>query len=735
MIVTNEEDLRLLVREYLRRDSFVFDLETMYTPDEEEQAEADRITAKSPKHRTSEEEAWMDDFNLRPADPSRNEVIWIGLATYGRSDSVATGHPHGRLIKPRRQEKILVTDLFEEGDPRLVTKGGKISKRKVIRTLPAVFAPPPPQLDVSTALEIMAPLFFSDQEKANQNIGFDLKTLAKYYGGTMPHGPYFELQVGFHVLDEDAFRTWDLLSFTEKHLAHSYNKLAAKGVTNFSFEEAAKYAEQDARFTWLLKQKIDRQLAKDPTLRALFEFEMQVYGPLRRQEMRGVHVDRKRMDEMRIQYHDRLKDILDELIVDYGAPENFNPNSNNQKIDLIFKKHKVQPIKRTNSGGISVDAASLQTIADGNHSVGSVVVREGKSFTIYRPGSKDDEVSAIARLLLAHAETAKLIGTYIIGMGSRLDPEGVLRPSFTQHATDTGRLSCRNPNIQNIPRGSDMRDLFYAPPGYKLITVDYDQVELRFICFLSQDETMRQIFLNEEQDIHTETARAIMKALGKNTLKMTKEDRTVYGKVPNFLIGYGGTEYRLAASTGLDLEAGKAIINAYYKQFSALPSWKASVLADAMARMEYREVNGVSRMVVPPYVESLLGRRRRLPHLALSTKGNLDKEEWKRRSKLKSAAERQGINFKVQGSAAEALKTAMIDVDTHVLETGFPMQVVMNIHDELVAVVPDRHADEGLAIIVEKMENVVNYRTGKPFLEGYVPLVASGKVDSRWSKS
>src|SRR5690606_22340784 len=118
-------------------------------------------------------------------------------------------------------------------------------------------------------------------------------------------------------------------------------------------------------------------------------------------------------------------------------------------------------------------------------------------------------------------------------------------PSYTQHRTDTGRASCRQPNVHNIPRSSDMRDLFFAPKGYSMITVDYDQVELRFICYLAEDERMREIFLDADLDIHTETAKGVLRALGRDPKAMTKEDRTVFGKVPNFLIGYGGTEYRL----------------------------------------------------------------------------------------------------------------------------------------------------------------------------------------------
>ena len=710
MLVTTPTQLRELVREYKRRDAFVFDLETTYTPTAWEAERLVTLRSKSPGRRTPDEKAWLEAFDMSATDELRNEVIWFGMATLGRSDAIACGHPHGEMVKPARQEKVKVVELFPEGDPRRYTKGGKESRRHVPRMLPAEFAPAPPQCDLGDVIDALEPLLMSERRKVNQNLRFDARSLCKYYGGRLVAPLWGELQVALHILDENRFTSWDLETFVSKRLGHRYSKLGKLGVTNFAFSAAARYAEQDARFTWLLWTEAERRLRSDPVLWRLFEFEMDVARALRPQEIHGVKIDRAKMTELRRRYETRLTSIRDRLIVDYGAPRDFNPNANAQKGALLYDQLKAHTIVKTEGTGAKSVAASV---------LKAIVAEGGKA-------------GGAASLLLEHAECAKLLGTYLIGIGAKLTDNDYLHPSFNQHTTRTGRLSCYAPSVHNIARDSDVRGMFVADRGEVLISVDYDQIELRFICTYAEEETMQALFLSED-DIHTATAALIT---GKDSDEITIEERTVAGKMPNFLIGYGGGAYRLHLATGIPIERAEKIIDAYYKRFRRLAPWKLRELSAARARAVWGERDGRRRLLMPPYVETMLGRRRRLPDLFINPRAaGDDKEEWKRLNGRLRGAERQAINAIIQGSAADTLKLAMIDINDHVHREGFPLSVIMNVHDELVAVCPEDCGEEALKMMVDKMENVTNPLTGEPPLGGWVPLIASGKLGERWQKA
>ena len=213
-----------------------------------------------------------------------------------------------------------------------------------------------------------------------------------------------------------------------------------------------------------------------------------------RKEYRGIDIDTAKVEKLRPVYADKMHEVKDRLIVDYGAPVDFNPNANAQIADLIYKKYKATVLKRTAkkkdrrrpTPRCWAGSATTSTMTACRHR---------------RPRWR--------QLLLEYADNQKNLGTYIIGMGSRLDHSGRLHPNFLQYSTDTGRLSCRAPNVHNIPRDSDMREMFIAPPGYVVIAVDYDQIELRFIGMYADDPEMQRIF-RSGVDVHAGTAAAVM---------------------------------------------------------------------------------------------------------------------------------------------------------------------------------------------------------------------------------
>lgn len=703
MIVTTPEELEQLVEEYRRFDTVVFDLETMYVPTPEEKERYDLIHEEPKRLWTPDDKAWVDVFNLKATDPTINTTIWFGMATAGRSDAVATGHPKGALLRKGGREEVIACEYFDEEDDRYWTPGGKPSTRKVEVTIPDEFGPPPPQLRIDQACEILQPLFFDEERRVvNQNLKFDIKSLVRHYGDFIP-GPYGDTMIAQHLVDENAFMALTLGDMVKRHFDHEYDKLGSKGVHNFSFKAAARYAEQDAKFTWLLWQKYKRILERDG-LMDLFEFEMEIMDLLMRKEWAGAYIDRRAMEATRRTYEQRRDDTVAELRANYPVPPTFNFDSAKQKGELLYGQLGAPVLKKTDGGQPSTDAATMEKIA-----------------------AKGGQAGEVAQLFLDYAETSKIIGTYFIGMGAKLDETGYLHPDFTQHVADTNRLSCREPNVHNIPRESDMRDMFVAPPGMVVIGADYDQIELRFICVESQDPTMQEVFLSGE-DVHATTAALV---LNLDLEDVSSEQRTLYGKMPNFLIGYGGTAYTLAEKTGIGEKEADGVLRSYFSRFSRINPWKEEVYAEALARAVYRD----GKLIVPPYVQTMMGYRRRLPGLAVNPKAARgDKAKWRELNKIRSRAERQAVNSITQGSAAETLKIAMLDITRHCETEGFPMRLALNIHDEVVAYCDERHAEEGLEIVETMMANVVNPFTGEPPLRGYIPLLASGYISDRWQK-
>lgn len=708
MIVTSSEQLRWMIKQYERYDSFVVDLETMYTPTEEEAERAAEIRAIPAKTRTIDDDKWLEAFDERPTDVRVNEVIWFGMATYGRADSIPTGHPVGKLLKPARKEKIPAFDLFGPDDERSYTKGGKPSYRGIQRAMPAEFGPPPQQLSLDEVIEALQPLFYSGRTIINQNLKFDLETLAKYFGG-FPEVPIRDTIIEQHILNEN-LQNFELGTIVERHLGLTYNKLGKKGVTNFEFAAAALYAQQDARFTWLVDQRLMERIERHDVFRELFyRIEMPSYRAFMEMEYEGIHADAEMMKKLRREREKAIAHIIEQLIVDYDAPSSFNPNARQQVSDLLYDQYGAPIVKMTKGG------------KDGENKVPSVDAE-----ALGRIAESDTAAAPVAQLLVDFADQNKVLGTYLVGMSNKFDLDGRIHPSFKLHGTVTGRPSCAEPNLQNIPRDDEMREIFYAPKGYVFVVGDYDQIELRFIGEYSGDVNMIKLF-NSDVDFHLATAALVM-GLPIDDPRVKKE-RTPKGKMPNFLIGYGGTEILLAKKTGISEEAAGEVMTSYFQQFRGINPWKARVLREARQRAVYRD----NRLAIAPYVETWHGRRRRLPNLAI----NPDRaEDWKERKKLRSLvaeAERQAVNARIQGSAAEVTKIAMINIRDFVRAERYPMTMVLMVHDELITLVPERHADDALPLLNQLMSSVVSPVTGEPPMQR-IPLVASCSVMDRWRK-
>lgn len=256
--------------------------------------------------------------------------------------------------------------------------------------------------------------------------------------------------------------------------------------------------------------------------------------------------------------------------------------------------------------------------------------------------------------------------------------------------------------------------MYEAPPGYVFVIGDYDQIELRFIGVRSGDPALCDLFISG-RDVHRGTAALV---LNKPFDEITVEERQDKGKMPNFLLGYGGSAFNLHQKTGISEKEAERVLDSYFRQFNRINPWKSLVIQQARARARFE--NG--HMVAQPWVETMLGRRRRLPDLFSPV------------PKVRRGTERQAVNTITQGSASETALLAMVDVTTYCRQTRFPMRLVINVHDELVGTVPEHLAEEGAEALASLMGDVRIPHSGERPLGDRVPLAVKVVTAERWEK-
>jgi DNA polymerase-1 len=324
----------------------------------------------------------------------------------------------------------------------------------------------------------------------------------------------------------------------------------------------------------------------------------------------------------------------------------------------------------------------------------------------------------MASLMLQWSEYEKLRGTFVEGITSMLHPHGdelpTIHTSFAQHRTVTGRLVSVKPNLQQLPRGTVIRDLFVAGPGHVLIVADYDQIELRCLALLADERTMISIF-KEGRDIHREAAAVAMRVAIE---AVTGVQRDV-GKTLNFATGYGAGAERIARVAKTTKQRGQRFLDRYYATFSRLEPWKAKVLAAAMK-------TGVKTEPLrkPPYVTiPPIGRLRRLPDLYRFQQDD---------RYLRYRAERQAINAVVQGFASNITKLAMIDLHTRL--QPYPAHMLVQVHDEIVIQVEEAYLDTVMPIVTETMTGVLD-SDSHPILGQEIPLIVSSKAGYTWASA
>lgn len=529
-------------------------------------------------------------------------------------------------------------------------------------------------------LEEFRPFFESESiEKIGQNLKYDIKVLSNY--GMQVKGPLFDTMIAHYLINPDMRHNMDILA--ETYLNYSpisiESLIGKKGKNQLSMqqvplEKQTEYAVEDADITLQLKQYFKPILEETGTQKLFNEIEIPLVSVLADMENEGIRLDVNFLKSMSI---DMAKEIaLFEEKIFTEAGETFNLASPKQLGDILFDKLKI--------GGPKPKKTKTGQYATGEEVLGYL--------------AKDHE---IIQNILEWRQLVKLQSTYVEALPSQVDKNTLrVHTDYMQTVAATGRLSSNNPNLQNIPirteRGRQIRKAFIARnEDYILLAADYSQIELRIIAALSGEENMIKAFQNNE-DIHRSTA---AKVFNVPLAEVTKEQRS-NAKTVNFGIIYGVSAFGLSNQTNLNRSESAALIEAYYQTY---PRLKAYI----HEQIEFARSNG--------FVETISGRRRYLKDINSAN------------AVVRGAAERNAVNAPIQGSAADIIKIAMINIHRKLKEGKFKTKMLLQVHDELVFDAYKEELDAVEKLIKSEMEQafvlsvplVVDMGKGRNWLEAH----------------
>jgi DNA polymerase I len=552
------------------------------------------------------------------------------------------------------------------------TEPGKAAYVPVAHDYPGA----PDQLSLDVVLARLQPwLEDAAAPKLGQHIKYDSHVLANH--GVAVRGFVHDTLLESYVLE--AHLKHSLESLAERHLGRkglSYEDLCGKGVNQIGFsqvdlDQATTYSGEDSEMCLQVHQTLWPQIEADPKLRYVYEqIELPVVPILMRIERTGVLIDAAKLAAQSQQLAERMLALEHEAFEIAGQP--FNMGSPKQVGEILFGKLGLPVKKKTASGAPSTDEEVLQELAA--------------------------DYPLPARLL-EHRSLAKLKGTYTDKLPLMINPAtGRVHTNYAQAVAVTGRLSSNDPNLQNIPirtaEGRRVREAFIAPPGRRIVSADYSQIELRIMAHISGDPGLTRAFA-EGQDVHRATASEVF---GIQPDEVTSEQRR-YAKTINFGLIYGMGAFGLAQSLGIDQKAAKNYIDRYFERFAGVKQFMAETKASAA------ELG---------YVETVFGRRLWLPEI----KGGSGPR--------RAGAERQAINAPMQGTAADLIKLAMIAVQAELDALGKQSRMVMQVHDELVLEVPEAELDWAQEALPRLMAGVARLS---------VPLLAEVGVGLNWEEA
>ncbi|MUH38078.1 DNA polymerase I [Zobellia amurskyensis] len=506
-------------------------------------------------------------------------------------------------------------------------------------------------------IEILRPFFEAETiEKIGQNLKYDVKVLNKYT--IKVKGMFFDTMLAHYLINPDMRHNMDVLSETYlNYTPISITELIGKkgknqlNMRDVPLEKQTEYAVEDADITFQLAEHFRPELAEANTDVLFKDIEIPLLHVLADMELEGINLDEKFLNSLSEDLNNDIKS-LEEKIYE-AAGEEFNIGSPKQLGEILFSKMKlVDKPKKTKTGQFSTAEDVLSYLA------------------------KDHE---IIKNVLDYRGLAKLKSTYVDALPEQVEPTtGRVHTDYMQTVAATGRLSSNNPNLQNIPirteRGRQVRKAFVPRnEDYILLAADYSQIELRIIAALSEETTMIEAFKNGE-DIHASTA---SKVFNVPIEEVTREQRS-NAKTVNFGIIYGVSAFGLSNQTDLSRSEAKELIDTYYKTYPKLRNYMSELV-------NFARDNG--------YVQTVLGRRRYLKDINGSN------------AIVRGAAERNAVNAPIQGSAADIIKIAMINIHKKLAEGNYKSKMLLQVHDELVFDIFKPELEELKDVIKSEMEN------------------------------
>jgi DNA polymerase-1 len=533
------------------------------------------------------------------------------------------------------------------------------------------------QLDRDFALGKLQPLLEDPkQAKVGQNLKYDMSVLANH--GIQLRGIEFDTMLESYVLDSTATRH-DMDSLALKYLTHKtihYEDVAGKGAKQVSFDQvpiaiAGPYAAEDADITLRLHQTLWPELGKVSSLTSVFrDIEMPLVPVLSHIERNGVLVDAKMLAKQSDELATRLEEIKQESYAVAG--EEFNLASPKQIQVILFEKLGLPVRKKTPKGAPSTAE--------------EVLVELALDFPL-------------PKLILEHRGMSKLKSTYTDKLPERIDPDtGRVHTSYHQAVASTGRLSSSDPNLQNIPirseEGRRIRQAFIAPKDHVILAADYSQIELRIMAHLSSDEGLLKAFAAGE-DIHRATAAEVFGV----SVDQVSNDQRRSAKAINFGLIYGMSAFGLGRQLGIPRGEAQEYIDLYFQRYPGVKDFMDNTRESAREK---------------GYVETVFGRRLYLPEINHSN------------GMRRQYAERTAINAPMQGTAADIIKLAMIEVDRWIEKSGLDITLIMQVHDELVFEVHKDQVGEVKPEIDRLMTQVAKLQ---------VPLVVDMGTGKNWDEA
>jgi len=524
-------------------------------------------------------------------------------------------------------------------------------------------------LPLETLRAHLGPLFADPAVgKVGHNLKYDVRAMER--AGMPVRGLAFDTLIASHLLEVE--QGHGLKEVAQRVLGRQmtdYHSLVRRGrrrlaLSELSVSAVANYACADAQSTWLLYRHFAPRIDAEGA-RRVFDLEMQLVPVVAAMETAGVSIDRAYLRTLGEGMQAQVAALSEEIYRLAGTE--FNLNSTPQLADLLYNRLGLRTLKQT------------RTRPSTDESVLKVLARE----------------HPLPEKILTYRELTKLISTYVVALDASVNAEtGRVHPSFRQLGAVSGRFSCTEPNLQNLPKdgANTIRRAFVAPPGTRLLSADYSQVELRILAHFTEEPALLQAFATGE-DVHRRTASEIFDVPRE---AVTPEHRRV-AKTVNFGLIYGMSAQGLAARLEIPVEQAQEYMDRYFARYPRVKQYMRETI-DRGAK------NG--------YVETLLGRR--LPARGLQS----------REPRVRSATERQVINFPIQGTAADIMKIAMVRLAPRL--EGQRARLLLQVHDELVLEVAEEAVEALTAIVAAAME--------EPPVDGFrVPLVVETKVDTAWS--